>query len=245
LGTSEVGGLPASNLSVPEINLNKVRYEDTFDVSKLGIKPDSDLSKYTNLGVADASNTVFNIDPNALSSGKYTSLDSSVFTNDASNNFGIDLNSETFANATTPQTSLLGGSTSSEKGFFGKLGTDIANRARESEIGGLVTNPSETLLKGFSDKASGAIQNQLLVGLGLEQDPVYNQTSNQFINRTPTFEMASLGGDTYGSAPIMSANAFETNVTQSPSPYGFTAMAYGNYMNEFNRQFQDQYSFTS
>jgi hypothetical protein len=43
----------------------------------------------------------------------------------------------------------------------------------------------------------------------------------------------------------MSANAFETNVTQSTSPYGFTAMSYGNYMNEFNQQFADQYSTTS
>jgi len=251
LGTSEfqkplsIRGLPASDLSVPEINLSQVRYEDNFDVSKLGINPDSDLSKYTNLDVADASNTAFNIDPNALSSGKYTSLDSSDFTNDASNNFGIDLNSETFENATTPQTSLLGGSTSSEKGFFGKLSTDIAKRARESELGEFIKNPIDTAFEGFSKRAGGALQSQLLVAAGLENRPIYDQSSTQYVNRTPAFETATLGGDTYGSAPIMSANAFETNVTQSASPYGFTAMAYGNYMNDFNQQFQDQYSFTS
>jgi hypothetical protein len=238
LGTS-------SDLTVPEINLSNVKYEDTFDVSKLGLDPNSDLSKYTNLDVVDTSNTAFNIDPNALSSGKYTSLDSSSLTNDASNNFGIDLNSQSLTDASTPQTSLLGGSTSPEKGFFRKLGTDIVDRARDSKLGGLITNPVDTIFTGFGDKASGAIQNQLLVASGLRQNPVSNQYASQYVNRTPTFETASLGGDTYGSSPIMSANAFETNVTQSTSPYGFTAMSYGNYMNEFNQQFADQYSTTS
>ena len=238
LGTS-------SDLTVPEINLSNVKYEDTFDVSKLGLDPNSDLSKYTNLDVTDTSNTAFNIDPNALSSGKYTSLDSSSLTNDASNNFGIDLNSQSLTDASTPQTSLLGGSTSPEKGFFRKLGTDIADRARDSKLGGFITDPVDTIFTGFGDKASGAIQNQLLVASGLRQNPVSNQYASQYVNRTPTFETASLGGDTYGSSPIMSANAFETNVTQSTSPYGFTAMSYGNYMNEFNQQFADQYSTTS
>ena len=238
LGTS-------SDLTVPEINLSNVKYEDTFDVSKLGIDPNSDLSKYTNLDVVDTSNTAFNIDPNALSSGKYTSLDSSSLTNDASNNFGIDLDSQSLTDASTPQTSLLGGSTSSEKGFFGKLGTDIADRARDSKLGGFIANPVDTIFTGFGDKASGAIQNQLLVASGLRQNPVSNQYASQYVNKTPTFQTASLGGDTYGSSPIMSANAFETNVTQSTSPYGFTAMSYGNYMNEFNQQFADQYSTTS
>ena len=250
LGTSEVRPLanfnvPASDLTVPEINLSNVKYEDTFDVSKLGIDPNSDLSKYTNLDVVDTSNTAFNIDPNALGSGNYTSLDSPSLTNDASNNFGIDLDSQSLTDARTPQTSLLGGSTSSEKGFFGKLGTDIADRARDSKLGGFITNPVDTIFTGFGDKASGAIQNQLLVASGLRQNPVSNQYASQYVNRTPTFETASLGGDTYGSSPIMSANAFETNVTQSTSPYGFTAMSYGNYMNEFNQQFADQYSTTS
>ena len=250
LGTSEVRPLanfnvPASDLTVPEINLSNVKYEDTFDVSKLGLDPNSDLSKYTNLDVADTSNTAFNIDPNALSSGKYTSLDSPSLTNDASNNFGIDLDSQSLTDASTPQTSLLGGSTSSEKGFFGKLGTDIADRARDSKLGGFIANPVDTIFTGFGDKASGAIQNQLLVASGLRQNPVSNQYASQYVNKTPTFQTASLGGDTYGSSPIMSANAFETNVTQSTSPYGFTAMSYGNYMNEFNQQFADQYSTTS
>ena len=251
LGTSEFRSplakfnVPASDLTVPEINLSNVKYEDTFDVSKLGIDPNSDLSKYTNLDVVDTSNTAFNIDPNALSSGNYTSLDSPSLTNDASNNFGIDLDSQSLTDASTPQTSLLGGSTSSEKGFFGKLGTDIADRARDSKLGGFIANPVDTIFTGFGDKASGAIQNQLLVASGLRQNPVSNQYASQYVNKTPTFQTASLGGDTYGSSPIMSANAFETNVAQSTSPYGFTAMSYGNYMNEFNQQFADQYSTTS
>ena len=76
------------------------------------------------------------------------------------------------------------------------------------------------------------VQNRGLDELGL----IYRQPAAQVDNRTfnanaSEFSVAPVGE--YSGQPIMSANAFETNVTHSSSPYGFTAMLYGDYQKNF------------
>jgi hypothetical protein len=76
------------------------------------------------------------------------------------------------------------------------------------------------------------VQNRGMDELGLVYKPPAAQVDNrQYSNNPAEFSVAAFGQ--YSGQEIMSANAFETNVTHSSSPYGFTAMLYGDYQQNF------------
>jgi hypothetical protein len=82
---------------------------------------------------------------------------------------------------------------------------------------------------GGAEKLNASLQTAGLQAVGLEDKPEY--TYNTMRAYVPEFQMASLEGG--GSEPIMSARAFEQNVTNNQNPFGYTAFQYGQYMSQF------------
>ena len=86
------------------------------------------------------------------------------------------------------------------------------------------------------NKTEESLQDQLnlRVGqeLGISEKPEYIQ--NYVSNNAYVPSLESFGGSQqqYGAQEIMSARAFEQQVTLNPNPYGYTAFQYGNYMSQ-------------
>jgi hypothetical protein len=81
-------------------------------------------------------------------------------------------------------------------------------------------------------KTATDIPSQLLnksFGINQPGDVEYNQ----YAAYVPSFDVAPLR--TYGAPEIMNARSFEQQVTNNPSPYGYTAFQYGNYMAQFGQ----------
>jgi enoyl reductase-like protein len=112
-------------------------------------------------------------------------------------------------------------------GVYDEITGKVAER-----FSNVIADPVGTLLDGVESKMVTGVQNRGMDELGL----IYRQPSAQVDNRTfnanvPEFSVAPV--NQYSGEAIMSANAFETNVTHSSSPYGFTAMLYGDYQKNF------------
>ena len=123
--------------------------------------------------------------------------------------------------------SLLQKTVDGTVGVYDEITGKVAER-----FSNVIADPVGTLLDGVESKMVTGVQNRGLDELGL----IYRQPAAQVDNRTfnanaSEFSVAPVGQ--YSGEPIMSANAFETNVTHSSSPYGFTAMLYGDYQKNF------------
>ena len=123
--------------------------------------------------------------------------------------------------------SLLQKTVDGTVGVYDEITGKVAER-----FSNVIADPVGTLLDGVESKMVTGVQNRGLDELGL----IYRQPAAQVDNRTfnanaSEFSVAPVGE--YSGEPIMSANAFETNVTHSSSPYGFTAMLYGDYQKNF------------
>ena len=123
--------------------------------------------------------------------------------------------------------SLLQKTVDGTVGVYDEITGKVAER-----FSNVIADPVGTLLDGVESKMVTGVQNRGLDELGL----IYRQPAAQVDNRTfnanaSEFSVAPVGE--YSGQPIMSANAFETNVTHSSSPYGFTAMLYGDYQKNF------------
>ena len=82
---------------------------------------------------------------------------------------------------------------------------------------------------GGAEKLNASLQTAGLQAVDLVDKPEY--TYNTMRAYVPEFQMASL--ESGGSEPIMSARAFEQNVTNNQNPFGYTAFQYGQYMSQF------------
>ena len=123
--------------------------------------------------------------------------------------------------------SLLQKTVDGTVGVYDEITGKVAER-----FSNVIADPVGTLLDGVESKMVTGVQNRGMDELGL----IYRQPAAQVDNRTfnanvSEFSVAPVGE--YSGQPIMSANAFETNVTHSSSPYGFTAMLYGDYQKNF------------
>ena len=123
--------------------------------------------------------------------------------------------------------SLLQKTVDGTVGVYDEITGKVAER-----FSNVIADPVGTLLDGVESKMVTGVQNRGMDELGL----IYRQPAAQVDNRTfnanaSEFSVAPVGQ--YSGEPIMSANAFETNVTHSSSPYGFTAMLYGDYQKNF------------
>ena len=80
-------------------------------------------------------------------------------------------------------------------------------------------------------------QMNLRVGqeLGISAKPEYNVQNVSNVAYVPSFESFGGSQQQYGAPEIMNARAFEQQVTNNPSPYGYTAFQYNNYMAQFGQ----------
>tara|TARA_R110000824_G_scaffold72211_1_gene184362 strand:+ start:653 stop:1999 length:1347 start_codon:yes stop_codon:yes gene_type:complete len=86
----------------------------------------------------------------------------------------------------------------------------------------------ELLFGGTKKSIQAGVDNQLLQGLGLIEKPVapVYETTNTYV---APFEMTT--PQMFEAPETMNAMSFAQNVTSSPSPYGYTAFQYNQYMN--------------
>ena len=103
------------------------------------------------------------------------------------------------------------------------------------KISEVAADPLGYAFKGT--EASLQQQVNLRVGqeLGISEKPKYVQnytTNNAYV---PSFESFGGSQQQYGAQEIMNARSFEQQVTNNPSPYGYTAFQYGNYMAQLSQ----------
>lgn len=85
---------------------------------------------------------------------------------------------------------------------------------------------------GTGDRFISTAENRVYQEIGLAAKPEYvtNYTTNAAY--VPSFESFGSQQQQFGASEIMNARSFEQNVTNNPSPYGYTAFQYGNYMSQ-------------
>ena len=138
----------------------------------------------------------------------------------------VDLSSTSVAPAVDTR-SLLQKTVDGTVGVYDEITGKVAER-----FSNVIADPVGTLLDGVESKMVTGVQNRGMDELGLAYRPPTPQVDNrQYSNNPAEFSVAAVGQ--YSGEAIMSANAFETNVTHSSSPYGFTAMLYGDYQKNF------------
>ena len=151
-------------------------------------------------------------------------------------NSNIDLTdavTTTVDNAAKKATKIVDNRSLLQKTVDGTVGVydEITGKVAE-RFSNVIADPVGTLLDGVESKMVTGVQNRGLDELGLVYRPPAPQVDNrQYSNNPAEFSVAAVGQ--YSGEAIMSANAFETNVTHSSSPYGFTAMLYGDYQKNF------------
>ena len=124
---------------------------------------------------------------------------------------------------TVPQGSLLG--------RIGTAAVDAVTGLPERAVTAFedfTANPFE----GAASRVTGAIENKAMQKVGLVDTPEYIQNYTTNSAYVPSFESFGGSQQQYGASEIMNARSFEQNVTNSPSPYGYTAFQYGNYMSQ-------------
>ena len=138
-------------------------------------------------------------------------------------------------NPAAPQMSALdAGVTTATPSLLGRIGTaavDAITGLPERAVTAFedfTANPFE----GAASRVTGAIENKAMQKVGLVDTPEYIQNYTTNSAYVPSFESFGGSQQQYGASEIMNARSFEQNVTNSPSPYGYTAFQYGNYMSQ-------------
>ena len=145
----------------------------------------------------------------------------------------VDLSSTSVDNAAKKAIKIVDNRSLLQKTVDGTVGVydEITGKVAE-RFSNVIADPVGTLLDGVESKMVTGVQNRGMDELGLAYKPPAPQVDNrQYSNNPAEFSVAAVGQ--YSGEAIMSANAFETNVTHSSSPYGFTAMLYGDYQKNF------------
>ena len=123
--------------------------------------------------------------------------------------------------------SRLGDVVGDTVGGIKKSPSDIMDRV-ENFTADPVGKTGEFLFGGTKEAVRQGVNNQLLQGIGLVEKPVapVYETTNTYVApfETTTPQM-------FEAPETMSPMAFAQNVTNNPSPYGYTAFQYNQYMN--------------
>jgi hypothetical protein len=116
--------------------------------------------------------------------------------------------------------------------FFERLRTGISEAPANifAKAGEIADDPLGYATKGMEETFQSGVKTRIMQETGIQAKPEYTQnyvSNNAYV---PSFE--SFGGlqQQYGAPEIMNARSFEQQVTNNPSPYGYTAFQYGNYM---------------
>ena len=101
-----------------------------------------------------------------------------------------------------------------------------------ANVTAFVEDPLGKTFEGFEQNVQGSVQNSLLQAGGLQAKPEYNVQNVSNVAYVPGFDSFGGSQQKYGAQEIMGARSFEQNVLNSPTPYGYTAFQYGQYMNQ-------------
>jgi len=113
-----------------------------------------------------------------------------------------------------------------------RMGTGIKNIPDRAfaKIGEIADDPLGFAFKGTEKALQGQMNLRIGQELGISLKPEYVQNSVTNNAYVPSFESFGGSQQQYGAPEIMNARSFEQQVTNNPSPYGYTAFQYGNYM---------------
>jgi len=113
-----------------------------------------------------------------------------------------------------------------------RMGTGIKNIPERAfaKIGEVADDPLGFAFKGTEKALQGQMNLRIGQELGISLKPEYNVQNIRNVAYVPSFESFGGSQQQYGAPEIMSPRAFEQQVTNNPSPYGYTAFQYGNYM---------------
>jgi len=113
-----------------------------------------------------------------------------------------------------------------------RMGTGIKNIPERAfaKIGEVADDPLGFAFKGTEKALQGQMNLRIGQELGISLKPEYVQNSVTNNAYVPSFESFGGSQQQYGAPEIMNARSFEQQVTNNPSPYGYTAFQYGNYM---------------
>jgi len=125
-----------------------------------------------------------------------------------------------------PEASLLEKVTEGIKGIPDRI---------TGKISEIAADPLGYAGKGMEERFQSGVQTRLMQEAGIVEKPEYNVQNISNVAYVPSFD--SFGGtqQQYGAPEIMNARSFEQQVTNNPSPYGYTAFQYGNYMAQFGQ----------
>jgi hypothetical protein len=104
-----------------------------------------------------------------------------------------------------------------------------------NKVGEIADDPLGYVGEGMEERFQSGVQTRLMQEAGIEEKPEYisNYVSNNAY--VPSFESFGGAQQQYGASEIMNARSFEQQVTNNPSPYGYTAFQYGNYMAQYGQ----------
>jgi len=103
------------------------------------------------------------------------------------------------------------------------------------KISEVADDPLGYAFKGTEESLQQQVNLRVGQELGISEKPKYVQnytTNNAYV---PSFESFGGSQQQYGAQEIMNARSFEQQVTNNPSPYGYTAFQYGNYMAQLSQ----------
>jgi hypothetical protein len=103
------------------------------------------------------------------------------------------------------------------------------------KLGEIADDPLGYAGKGMEERFQSGVQTRLMQEAGIVEKPEYIQnyvSNNAYV---PSFESFGGAQQQYGASEIMNARSFEQQVTNNPSPYGYTAFQYNNFMAQFGQ----------
>ena len=103
------------------------------------------------------------------------------------------------------------------------------------KISEIAADPLGYAGKGMEERFQSGVQTRLMQEANLIEKPEYNVENISNVAYVPSFDSFGGSQQQYGAQEIMNARAFEQQVTNNPSPYGYTAFQYGNYMAQFGQ----------
>ena len=116
--------------------------------------------------------------------------------------------------------------------FFERLSTGISEIPETiyNKAGEIADDPLGYATKGMEETFQSGVKTRIMQETGIQAKPEYTQNYVSNVAYVPSFESFGGSQQQYGAPEIMNARSFEQQVTNNPSPYGYTAFQYGNYM---------------
>ena len=116
-----------------------------------------------------------------------------------------------------------------------KTGISEAPANAYKKLGEIADDPLGYATKGMEETFQSGVKTRIMQETGIEAKPEFTQnyvSNNAYV---PSFESFGGSQQQYGAQEIMNARSFEQQVTNNPSPYGYTAFQYNNYMAQFSQ----------